>query len=57
MCSWCKCVKPLSEFRWLNKQNRYIAYCKACEKEYDKSYQKIRYANKKLKENGEEVNE
>ena len=55
MCSWCKCIKPIDQFRWLNKQNRYIAYCKECEKEYDRAYQRVRYANKKLKENGEKI--
>lgn len=45
MCSYCRKPKPLTEFRFLNKQNRYIAYCKMCEKEYDKGYQRERRAN------------
>lgn len=57
MCSYCRCTKDINEFRYLKKQHRYMSYCKQCEKEYDRAYQKVRYANKKLKENGEDINE
>lgn len=55
MCSMCHICKPITEYRFLNKQNRYIAYCKKCEKIYDHHYQALRYANKKLKEKGEKI--
>lgn len=55
MCSRCRMVKPITSYRYLNKQHRYMAYCKECEKEYDRAYQKVRYANKLLKKTGQKI--
>lgn len=51
-CSMCGEVKEETNFRFLHKQNRYIAYCKKCEKLYNKDYMRIRRAREKdLKDN------
>lgn len=36
-CSKCGHELPLSEFRWLNKQNRHIASCRDCERSYHRN--------------------
>ena len=47
MCSMCREVKPESEFRYMHKQKRYNAYCKKCERWYNKLYQRVRSERKK----------
>lgn len=47
-CSMCGECKEDEEFRFLNKQNRRIAYCVDCEKYYQKLYGRIR--RERLKE-------
>lgn len=37
-CSLCGEYKEESEFRYMNKQKRFNAYCKECEKWYHRHY-------------------
>lgn len=46
-CSMCGECKEETEYRFMNKQNRYYAYCKSCEKLYNKEYQRIYRERKK----------
>lgn len=42
MCSMCGDVKKEeTDFRFMQKQNRYNCYCKACERLYIKEYMRI----------------
>ena len=40
-CSMCGSYKDETEYRFMNKQNRYNAYCKSCERLYNKEYMRI----------------
>lgn len=40
VCSKCFKEKPIDSFRWLNTQGRYHAWCKDCEREYVRKYNK-----------------
>lgn len=40
-CSMCGSYKDETEYRFMNKQNRYNNYCKDCEKLYMKEYKRI----------------
>lgn len=46
-CSMCGECKEEIEYRFMNRQNRYYAYCRACEKLYNKEYQRIYRERKK----------
>lgn len=37
-CSMCGEYKDIAQFRFLNKQNRHIAYCRDCERWYQRHY-------------------
>lgn len=42
MCSMCRNVKnEETHFRFMQKQNKFNSYCKACEKLYIKEYMRI----------------
>lgn len=47
VCSKCFKEKPLDSFRWLNRQGRYHAWCKVCEREYTRKYNKSITADKR----------
>ena len=40
MCSMCRKVKPISEFRLMNQTKKRNAYCRECEKIYQREYKK-----------------
>ena len=40
-CSMCGEYKEELEYRFMNKQSRYNAYCKECERFYQKHYKRI----------------
>lgn len=46
-CSMCGSYKEETEYRYMNKQNRYNCYCKKCERLYIKEYQRIYRERKK----------
>ena len=47
VCSKCFKEKPIDSFRWLNTQGRYHAWCKDCEREYVRKYNKSITADKR----------
>ena len=47
VCSKCFKKKPIDSFRWLNTQGRYHAWCKDCEREYVRKYNKSITADKR----------
>lgn len=45
-CSKCREFKELDNFRFMEKQNRYCAYCRACEAKYTRERRtKLRKSN------------
>lgn len=40
-CSMCGNYKEETEYRFMKRQNRYYAYCKNCERLYNKEYKRI----------------
>ena len=46
-CSMCREAKELKYFRFSRTLNKYISYCKECEKFYNRQYQRIIRARKK----------
>lgn len=38
LCRRCQTEKPISEFWWVAKQNRYYSYCKPCKREHNREW-------------------